>query len=49
MAALEVLSTLGSRVLPSYLDFAAQDGRQYLVTFASRLRPDLHGPPRAGS
>jgi len=38
MAALGVFHDLGSPLLPSYLDLAEQDGRQYLAGFAKELR-----------
>lgn len=38
MAALDVLCTLNSPLLPSYLEVAEQDGRQYLVSLARRIR-----------
>jgi HEAT repeat protein len=40
IAALEVLSNLDSPCLSSYLDLAAQDGRQYVVGAAQRIRSD---------
>ncbi|UPT87814.1 hypothetical protein HAP41_0000001175 [Bradyrhizobium barranii subsp. apii] len=38
MAALDALSAVNSPLLPSYLDLAQRDGRQYLVNFANSLR-----------
>ncbi|MCP3393830.1 HEAT repeat domain-containing protein [Bradyrhizobium sp. CCGB12] len=38
MAALDALSAVNSPLLPSYLDLAQRDGREYLVDFANRLR-----------
>lgn len=38
MACLHVLHRLGSTRLPAYLDLADQDGRQYLVGIAQRIR-----------
>ena len=38
MAALGVFHALGSPLLPSYLELAEQDGRQYLAGFAKELR-----------
>jgi hypothetical protein len=37
MAALDVLSSLNSPTLPAYLDRARDDGREYLVNFASEI------------
>lgn len=38
MACLHVLQRLDSPRLPAYLDLAEQDGRQYLVGIAQRIR-----------
>ena len=38
MGANPALSAVNSPLLPSYLDLAQRDGRQYLVNFANSLR-----------
>lgn len=45
IAALHVLSALGSPLLPSYLEDAGRDGRRYLAGTADQLRLSLQAPP----